>query len=600
MGLNVNKTLLPIKIAYFLKYGGIAFFPFLPVVLRNKGVSATGVGLIWAVTPMASFANNLVVGMIADGFRIHRALFLSGMVILSCSFVSVFLLPPVPRPPGTPSDASVSLQCGDNSSLAVCYSQSQAFNTSALISVQQCNFGNEPTQNATVDNNKLDCTLHCSVIQDQSISTVNDNDDFEAPPEFSFHFGKEILILFAVKETVSSSIKQTVHLHLHGLTTLVARSTSLYVSTSVTLKAATSPLGIFHTNEFWLYFICLIFLYGSTSCTTTLCDTVCFFLLGKERYKYGRQRMWGSVAFAMVGMASGALVNFFSRGQPQVNYMPALILSGTFLVFNLIASSRIKFNLPQKEKLEAKNVGRVLCSSRMLIFLLTVLVTGLISGVVMTFMFIVVEDVATAWDPDFPYMKLLLGIIHGVSVFLGEVPFMFLSSTVIKRLGNIPTFAVSLASYSIRFFVFSFIINPWLFIVTSLLHGLSFGLFYPNMSAYASLMSPKGAQAVMQGIVKSAFIGGTCLGGVVGGVLLKTVGGSMGFRYISLLAGTYAVFFVIAQLLIHKLCSKHTPEDDRGEYSAPGSGEVTQIDLDATVLASVTDDSIYSSSLQIA
>ncbi|KAK8754527.1 hypothetical protein OTU49_016608, partial [Cherax quadricarinatus] len=522
-------------------------------------------------------------------------------VILSCSFVSVFLLPPVPRPPGTPSDASVSLQCGDNSSLAVCYSQSQAFNTSALISVQQCNFGNEPTQNATVDNNKLDCTLHCSVIQDQSISTVNDNDDFEAPPEFSFHFGKENSYTFCgegncifINQTNSTPSFTWPYNTCGQEYQSVCQYQCHSESSDITLG------DMLHTNEFWLYFICLIFLYGSTSCTTTLCDTVCFFLLGKERYKYGRQRMWGSVAFAMVGMASGALVNFFSRGQPQVNYMPALILSGTFLVFNLIASSRIKFNLPQKEKLEAKNVGRVLCSSRMLIFLLTVLVTGLISGVVMTFMFIVVEDVATAWDPDFPYMKLLLGIIHGVSVFLGEVPFMFLSSTVIKRLGNIPTFAVSLASYSIRFFVFSFIINPWLFIVTSLLHGLSFGLFYPNMSAYASLMSPKGAQAVMQGIVKSAFIGGTCLGGVVGGVLLKTVGGSMGFRYISLLAGTYAVFFVIAQLLIHKLCSKHTPEDDRGEYSAPGSGEVTQIDLDATVLASVTDDSIYSSSLQIA
>ena len=38
-----------------------------------------------------------------------------------------------------------------------------------------------------------------------------------------------------------------------------------------------------------------------------------------------------------------------------------------------------------------------------------------------------------------------------------------------------------------------------------MLHGLSFGVFYPNMSAYASKIAPNGKKATMQGIVKATF-----------------------------------------------------------------------------------------------
>lgn len=41
-----------------------------------------------------------------------------------------------------------------------------------------------------------------------------------------------------------------------------------------------------------------------------------------------------------------------------------------------------------------------------------------------------------------------------------------------------------------------------------MLHGVSFGLFYPNMISYGSSVAPKGAQATVQGIVKSLFIVG--------------------------------------------------------------------------------------------
>lgn len=54
-------------------------------------------------------------------------------------------------------------------------------------------------------------------------------------------------------------------------------------------------------------------------------------------------------------------------------------------------------------------------------------VIGMSMGMMWTFLYIVVEDVAVAWNPGFAHMKLLQGLMLGSAYFLGEVPFFFLS-----------------------------------------------------------------------------------------------------------------------------------------------------------------------------
>lgn len=81
---------------------------------------------------------------------------------------------------------------------------------------------------------------------------------------------------------------------------------------------------------------------------------------------------------------------------------------------------------------------------------------------------------------------------------------------VIKKLGSVVTFAISLTAMALRVFLYSTVRQPWYFVPIELLHGLSFGLFYPNMIAFASHVSPPGAMATVQGIVKTTFIAGQC------------------------------------------------------------------------------------------
>lgn len=91
---------------------------------------------------------------------------------------------------------------------------------------------------------------------------------------------------------------------------------------------------------------------------------------------------------------------------------------------------------------------------------------------------------------------------------LNHSPIFSSTAYIIKKLGNILTFLMVLVVFSIRHLLYSAVVNPWYFLPVSLLHGLSFSVFYPNMMSYASSMAPKGVQAMMQGTVKSFFIGG--------------------------------------------------------------------------------------------
>ncbi|CAL4144071.1 unnamed protein product, partial [Meganyctiphanes norvegica] len=140
---------------------------------------------------------------------------------------------------------------------------------------------------------------------------------------------------------------------------------------------------------------------------------------------------------------------------------------------------------------------------KVMIFMTCILVIGLSFGYVWTFLFLVVEDVANAWEPGFPNLNLLQGLTLSIGCFVGEVPTMFFSGAIIEYVGNVHTFTLTLAILSTRFILYAFIRNPWLFIPVEILHGISFGLFYTNMSAYANKIAPAGRYATMQGLAIS-------------------------------------------------------------------------------------------------
>ncbi|KAG0699481.1 Major facilitator superfamily domain-containing protein 6 [Chionoecetes opilio] len=548
---TINKDLLPLKIHYFFKYGGIAFFTFLPVVARQKGIPEVAVGLIWTVTPLASCAVNLINSALADKFKVYRAMFLGGMLTLSLSFLAIFLLPNIaPQTNLGHHNISAPSQCAhlNKSSLALCSYHDPDPESSTPWVCSHEDYVVKKTRK---------CVMQCS---DQNGTDVGETN--------------QTFVFWDLKLNFSTSTSDHYHLCKEGSCTIISTmplsscfpEPEIYTCSYICEPEPITLLELMKRVEFWVIFFLLLTVYGSNSTTTTMADTICFQLLGKEgRHLYGRQRLFGSIGWGAVGLAGGALVDFFSHGKDQVNYMPVVVVASVFLGCNLITSALIPFKVQDREKLKASRVGRALCTLPFLLFLVTVVVVGLNMGIVWTFIFIVVEDIA---GPSFSHLKLLQGLMLGVGCFLGEVPTLFLSAVVIKKLGSVVTFGISLTAMVVRVFLYSAVRQPWLFVPIDLLHGFSFGLFYPNMIASASHFSPPGAMATVQGIVKTTFITGVSLGALTGGLLVSAVGGSNTFFYLGFFDAAYTVVFVLAQYLMYLRQGGQTG------YHAPGTLQV--------------------------
>ncbi|KAK8724148.1 hypothetical protein OTU49_011237 [Cherax quadricarinatus] len=95
----INLKMLPMKIHYFVRFAGTGpLTPFLPVIARQKGVSAQVVGVIWTILPLLSPMIKTTAGAIADCSRSHRAVFLGGIVVMLASLSGLYWTPHIPSP----------------------------------------------------------------------------------------------------------------------------------------------------------------------------------------------------------------------------------------------------------------------------------------------------------------------------------------------------------------------------------------------------------------------------------------------------------------------------------------------------------------------
>merc|ERR1712117_189291 len=102
----------------------------------------------------------------------------------------------------------------------------------------------------------------------------------------------------------------------------------------------------------------------------------------------------------------------------------------------------------------------------------------------------------------------------------------FLSGWIIRKFGHSNTMSLVLGAFGARLLLYSVITNPWYSLMVEVLNGVTFGIFYATMTSYAHIISPKGYESTMQGIVGAAFEGlGVAVGALLGGLIFKHHGG---------------------------------------------------------------------------
>ncbi|XP_034839248.1 uncharacterized protein Sugb [Maniola hyperantus] len=301
-----------------------------------------------------------------------------------------------------------------------------------------------------------------------------------------------------------------------------------------------------YTKQFWLFFLLMIISWVGQAVVVTFADAICFNLLGTKISLYGRQRLWGSVGFGIFSLLTGVLIDVISEGAVK-NYTVAFILMFVFMTGDVIVSCYLKVESTKMSINILADVGSLLTSLPTFVFMLWTIAVGLCTGLIWQFLFWHIEDIS-GLSCEGGYVKTLQGLVSAIQTFGGEIPFMFVSGYLLRKFGHTNTMSLVLFAFGVRFMLYSIVTNPWWILPIEMFQGITFGMFYPTMTSYATVVSPPGTETTVQGVVGAVFEGvGTSLGSFIGGRLYTAYGGWNTFQYFGIGAFVACALHMLAQ-----------------------------------------------------
>lgn len=494
----------------FLNYlsGTAPVVPFIPTLARQLGYSASIVGLIYLVLPMVGMVAKPLFGAIADRFHRQKFVFLLFQFVIVVSFASILLIPPIP--------ANSEFHCHEGENL-------MKFCPPNLERVDDC------TLNSVVhneDNSTFKCRMKCH--RNDLFSTVCGN---WSVPGLCESTDKNIIIDTHVRRNQIAPNQNCFHLFLHN-GTINKHETTLFCPghhkdeeifkmkcdvkcdddriTEVISGATDSQAK--STYQFWTFFLLLAISWAGMAVVVSVGDAICFEMLGEKPQRYGHQRLWGSVGWGSLSIIAGLLIDKFSEGHATKNYAIGFYLMAGMIVLDMLVSSRLKYSQTKLSANILKDVGQIFTSARVVVFFLWCIVVGLGTAMVWNFLFWHLEDLGAQEGCDFGNsMKTLQGLVMGIQCFGGELPFFFISGKLLKKIGHVNAMSLVLLGFSVRFFCYSILKNPWYVLPVELLNGVTFGIFYATMASYASIVAPIGTEATMQVSRMTTYLSGKLL-----------------------------------------------------------------------------------------
>jgi len=271
----------------------------------------------------------------------------------------------------------------------------------------------------------------------------------------------------------------------------------------------------FHfVSGLWLG-IPLVTVFGLAARTTgSLTDAFVGRIIADPVHRYGYIRVWGSLGFIATSLF--LQVTKLVDGKSALSILLALIAT-TLLALG--ASALLPGGvLPLREKKSYPSDGFGKMRSPFWLGV-TIICLGYIG-------------MASHYSFFSLYIQDTLGL-STVSLFwavstTAEVPFIFFSGSIIRRLGIAPAMAMSLAAIVVRLTIYAlFPVYP-VILAAQLLHAFTFGLFHATSVAFIFTTVPEKHRATgMALFVSLSGSGGLFLGSTVGGFIIEAWGFSV-------------------------------------------------------------------------
>ena len=295
---------------------------------------------------------------------------------------------------------------------------------------------------------------------------------------------------------------------------------------------------------FWVLLFLTIVGEFFASPAPTLADTATLNVLGENRDKYGRQRMFGSLgwgsAMFMVGFAIDALPMYkVCNVTISKDYTFAFYFFLGFMCIALFVATRFNFkdvgNYDETLHGTPRDVMHIFLTPNYAVTVFAAFYAGLGMGLTRVFLFWHLEDLGA--PPS------LFGISSAVD-HLSETLTYFFIDNLLQMFSHVQIIYAGLLINFVRFLLIATLKNPWLILPLDLLQGFSHAGVWAALTSYLSKAAPKGYKAAVQGILQGFYYGlGRAVGAIGGGVFAHYFGTNFAFRLYGF--GSVPVFLIM-------------------------------------------------------
>ena len=227
-------------------------------------------------------------------------------------------------------------------------------------------------------------------------------------------------------------------------------------------------------------------------------DSTVMELLQDARKEYGKQKVWGTVGWALFAVVTGAIIDGITHNSRTVQFGPAFYLYFAFMIATACVAAVIVFPPHTSNRTMFLNSLELLRQPTIVSFLLLVFVLGFSFGIIGTFLFLYLEELGGLYT--------LMGLTLTVTC-ISEIPVFFFSGHLIRFFGHNNVLYITLLCYAVRFMGYSFLRNPWVVVPLELLHGVTYGAAWATCSGYASVCAPPGMAANLQSLFSVTHMG---------------------------------------------------------------------------------------------
>ena len=286
---------------------------------------------------------------------------------------------------------------------------------------------------------------------------------------------------------------------------------------------------------------------------------------------FGRQRLWGSLAYAFGPLLSGAVLESAPVNEVS-QYMPAFYLHFTFMMLGLIcciilfkqkpkskpkptvivgssATTQAAPTPPSSDPIIHEPIGklvlRMVRSTHMVLFFLNVLLMGVANGLQWSFQYLLMEELGMP--------KTFMGLCSLTQCLMESLLFP-IGIRIIKAIGgNEVARTIGLFSYSILFLIFSLCPNPSFFPLGTMFGGLGFTIYFIAAMDELYYVGNPSCMISLYALYNSIMVGlGSGISGILGGILYKTIGGQAMYFLAAIFYLTMAALSTVYTILYKK------------------------------------------------